>query len=311
MSLSLRVGTRGSALALMQTDLAIRALVIAASSQGIELATEIVTISTSGDESADKAFKDIGAKGVFARELQRALADGRIDIAVHSLKDLESSEPEGLVLSPLAGRADPRDVLISRDGSSLAELPANAVVGTSSSRRLAQLRVARPDLATAPLRGNVDTRLEKIKRGDVDAGILAGAGVARLQREDEITEWLDPLQFVPAPGQGTIALETLATRSAMDLSWIDGVSDGATRACVDCERTFMIRIEGGCEVPLGAWARFEDGVIVCEGFLSSGDGSEHIRATARGTDPLAVGEALADLFYDAGASELMRAARLT
>jgi len=311
MSLSLRVGTRGSALALTQTDLAIEALARAAGSRGTEIDTEIVTIKTSGDASADKPFEEIGPKGVFARELQRALRDETIDIAVHSLKDLESTEPDGLTLTPLRGREDPRDVLVSREGLELAELRPGTVVGTSSARRRAQLRVARPDLATAALRGNVDTRLEKIARGDVDAGILAGAGIVRLRRESEITQWLDPLQFVPAPGQGAIAIETLTARSSGDLAWIEDTSDDATRACVECERAFMRLIEGGCEVPLGAWARYENGEIECVGFLSSDETPEHIRMTARGSDPIAVAKHLAALFDEAGAAELMRAARLT
>lgn len=267
MSLNLRVGTRGSALALTQTDLVIEALIGASRASGIELEADVVVIKTSGDASQDASFEAIGPKGVFARELQRALSEGRIDVAVHSLKDLESSEPEGLVIAAVPKRADPRDVLVSGSGQSLAELEPGTIVGTSSSRRRAQLNLARPDLELAPLRGNVDTRLAKIARGEVDAGVLAGAGLVRLGRESEVTEWLDPQIFVPAPGQGALAIETLASRSSTDLAWIASADDHETRVCVETERAFMRRVESGCDAPLGAWASIEDGELVCTVFV--------------------------------------------
>jgi hydroxymethylbilane synthase len=293
MTLNLRVGTRGSALALTQTDHAIQNLIAAARQEGLEIEAEVVVIKTTGDASQsepDASFQSVGPKGVFARELQRALTDDRIDVAVHSLKDLESSEPEGLVIAAVPVREDPRDVLVSPSGRSIAELDPGAVVGTSASRRQALVRMARPDLKLAPLRGNVDTRLQKIARGDVDAGILAAAGIVRLQREAEITEYLDPSMFVPAPGQGALAIEALVSRAAGDLAFVARADDADTRRCVETERAFMRLVESGCEAPLGAWARIEDGEIVCTAFVFTGESG--VRATVRGTDPDAVARSL-------------------
>jgi hydroxymethylbilane synthase len=213
------------------------------------------------------------------------------------LKDLTGAEPEGLVIASVPERADPRDVLVSRDGQLLSELEPGRVIGTSSVRREALVRAARPDLRTAALRGNVDTRLRKVADGEVDAAILAGAGIVRLQREDEITEWLDASEFVPPPGQGAIAIEARADRVGGDLEWIVASEDGDARRCVDTERTFMRIVEGSCEVPLGAWARpsdDEDGVIVFDAFLVRASG-EFARAHAHGTDPALLGAEVAAL----------------
>jgi hydroxymethylbilane synthase len=282
------------------------ALRTAAAAEGIELGTELVTIHTSGDAVPDKPFEAIGPKGVFAAELERALLDGEVDLAVHSLKDLPAVEPDGLVLAAVLEREDARDVLVSRDGKTLAELPPSAVVGTSSARRAALVAMHRPELRTAPLRGNVDTRLEKIARGDVDAGVLAAAGLLRLDRADAITEFFDPIDFVPPPGQGALVIEARAARLDGDLGWVRGAEHARTRACVDAERVFMGLVEGGCEVPLGAWARFEGEEIVCEGFVAPADGSSFLRATARGTDPQAVGTDLADRMLAEGAADFRK-----
>lgn len=308
-SVSIRVGTRGSALALRQTEEATGALTRAAADAGMDLAFDVVIIRTTGDAVTDKPFEAIGPKGVFAVELQRALLDGRIDVAVHSLKDLPSAEPDGLALAATLERGDPRDVLVSRDGSSLHELPPGAVVGTSSSRRRALVRIHRPDVETAPLRGNVDTRLQKVERGDVDAAVLAAAGLVRLGRQDAITEWLDPERFVPPPGQGTIVVESRADRLDADLSWLRSAEHTPTRAATDAERAFMRVVEGGCEVPLGAWARFEGDDIVCVGFVS--DGRDHVEGSERGRDGTAVGAALAHSLLEAGAADLVSRARTT
>ena len=246
---------------------------------------------------------------MFAAELQRALVEDRIDVAVHSLKDLTAEEPEGLEIAAVGERGDPRDVLVSRDALSLERLPHGSVVGTSSSRRRALVAIHRPDLRTAPLRGNVDTRLEKVTRGDVDAAILAGVGIVRLGRAEEITEWLDPLRFVPPPGQGALAIEATTARLAADLAWVRDCDHAPTRACVDAERTFMSVVEGGCEVPLGAWARFENDELVCEGFIAADDGSECVRESTRGLDSQAVGEELARLVLAAGGAKLAARAR--
>jgi hydroxymethylbilane synthase len=301
-----RVGTRGSALALKQTDIAIAALSAAAASEGTRAEFDIVRISTKGDAAQDKSFEAIGPKGIFAAELQRALLDGAVDVAVHSLKDLPSEEPEGLVLAAILKRDDARDVLVSREGKTLALLHAGSVVGTSSARRRAQLAIHRPDLHHAPLRGNVDTRLRKVKDGEVDAAILAGAGLVRLGRSDEVSEFLDPLRFVPPPGQGAIVVEARADRVDGDLWWVRGADHAPSHGVVRAERTFMRLIEGGCEVPLGAWARFEGSDIVCDGFLSLPDGSRYMIDRTRGSDPSEVGAELARRMLRAGAGALTR-----
>lgn len=303
----LRVGTRASTLALAQTDIAIASLHDVSQRGGVNLEAEVVHIRTTGDAVTDRPFEAIGPKGVFAVELQQALLDGRIDVAVHSLKDLPSVEPDGLVLAAVCEREDARDVLVSRSGASLDALPAAAVVGTSSARRRALVAIHRPDLATAPLRGNVDTRLDKVARGEVDAAILAAAGLVRLGRVDAVTEWLDPQVFVPPPGQGALTLECRADRLADDLAWLRETEHAPTRACVDAERAFTLIVEGSCEVPLGAWARLEDGELVCEGFIASGDTQglpRFVRDSARGARPADVGAELARRMLAAGAGDL-------
>lgn len=301
------MGTRASKLALAQTDIVVGVLRDAARRRGLDLHTEVVEIRTTGDAVTDRPFEAIGPKGVFAVELQQALYDDRIDVAVHSLKDLPSREPDGLVLPAVCERAEPHDVLVSRDGATLDALPPGAVVGTSSSRRRALVAIHRADLSTAPLRGNVDTRLQKVARGDVDAAILAAAGLVRLGRRDDITEWLDPQRFVPPPGQGALALECRSERAAADLAWLREAEDTPTRACVDAERTFMEIVEGGCEVPLGAWARFEGDELVCEAFIASAEATgtpRFLRDSARGSRPADVGSELARRMLAAGAGDL-------
>ncbi|MGH2758035.1 MAG: hydroxymethylbilane synthase [Actinomycetota bacterium] len=300
----LRVGTRGSKLALTQTAIAIDALRAAAERRGVDIEAEVVTIRTRGDAVTDRPFEAIGPKGVFAAEVQRALLDDRVDVAVHSAKDLPAVEPARLVLAAVLAREDPRDVLVSRDGKGLGELPEGAVVGTSSSRREALIRIVRPDLRTAPLRGNVDTRLEKVASGEVDAAVLAAAGIVRLGRQDAITERLDPLHFVPPPGQGALAIEAEESRFGSDLSWVGDAEDGPTRACIDTERAFMQLVEGGCEVPLGAWARHEGAELVCDVLVAAADGSAAIRDSMRGTDPRALGADLARAVLAKGAARL-------
>jgi hydroxymethylbilane synthase len=294
---------------LAQTEIAITALRRAAENNGVEVDAEVIVIRTTGDAVTDRPFEEIGPKGVFAAELQRALLDDRIDLAVHSLKDLPADEPTGLAIAAVCERSEPHDVMVSRSGRSLEQLPPGAVVGTSSSRRRALLAVFRPDLRAAPLRGNVDTRLEKIQRGEIDAAILAAAGLVRIGRVEAITEWLDPMRFVPPPGQGALAIEAGTDRLSADLAWTRGADHPATRACVETERTFMRLVEGGCEVPLGGWARFEDDEIVCEGFLASADGARFVRESARGREPDAVGSDLARRVLEAGGADLTQRAR--
>lgn len=240
---------------------------------------------------------------MFAVELQRALLSDRIDLAVHSLKDLPSTEPDGLEIVAVCEREDARDVLVSRDGASLDDLAPGAVVGTSAARRRSLVAIHRPDLRTAMLRGNVDTRLEKVARGEVDAAILAAAGLNRLGRADAVTQWLDPTDFVPPPGQGALAVERRRDRE--DLDWIRAADHPATRACTDAERVFTQIIEGSCEVPLGVWARYENAEIVCDGFVASmSDPTRYLRDRVRGSAPADVGADLAQRMIDAGVRSL-------
>jgi len=263
-----------------------------------------VTITTTGDQSPDKPFEAIGPKGVFAAELQKALLDGTIDVAVHSLKDLPSEEPDGLAFAAVCERADPRDVLVSREGKTFEHLPGGAVIGTSSVRRHALVAIHRPELHTAPLRGNVDTRLRKVADGEVDAAILAGAGLVRLGLTEQISDWLDPLRFFPAPGQGALVVEARADRLDGDLWWTRGAEHGPSRAATDAERAFMRVIEGGCDVPLGAWARYEQDKLVVDAFLSTPSGDRYMIDRVRGGDPAAAGAELAQRMLRAGAAKL-------
>jgi hydroxymethylbilane synthase len=298
---TLRVGTRGSKLALTQTNVAVGALRAAASAEGIDFDTEIVTISTKGDRAADAPFEAIGPKGVFAAELQRALLDGAVDVAVHSLKDLPANEPDGLAFAAIVERADARDVVVTRDGRRFADLRAPATVGTSSARRRALIAIHRPELQVVALRGNVDTRLRKVKDGEMDAAVLAGAGLQRLGLEGEIGEWLDPVKYVPAPGQGALLVEARADRLDGDLWWTRGADHAPSRAAAEAERAFMRVVEGGCEAPLGAWARFEGDELVCDGFVSTPDGSRYMVDRVLGREPAKVGAELGERMLRAGA----------
>lgn len=302
----LRVGTRGSALALTQTELVVAAL--RAVRPGLDV--ELVRITTTGDTVTDRPYAAIGPKGVFAAELQHALLVGAVDVAVHSLKDLPADEPPGLTVAAVPRRADPADVLVSRDGATLDELPSGARVGTSSSRRVAMVRARRPDLVPVPIRGNVDTRLAKVARGEVDAALLAAAGLERLGRLDEATQRLDPLVFTPAPGQGALAVEAKSDRVAGDLAWLAGADDHPTRSAVTAERAFLRAMEGGCDVPLGAFAVIaDDGSLTLHGVVAAPDGSEEIRGDAQGREPDRVGRDLAAQLAARGAARLVAAAR--
>jgi hydroxymethylbilane synthase len=265
-----------------------------------------VIVKTSGDASQDRPFEQIGPKGVFCAEIQRALASGELDLAVHSLKDLEAREPDALELVAILERADPRDVLVSASGVQLEGLPANAIVGTSSDRRRALLLSMRPDLRIGPLRGNVDTRLAKVARGDVAAAVLAAAGLARLGRLDAVTQWLDPSVFVPAPGQGAIAVEARKG----ELGWARAADHAPTRRAVEAERAFMESVEGGCRVPLGAWAREEGGALACDAFVASRDGSRIAREHIEGAgEPEELGRALADRIRESGGASILESLR--
>jgi hydroxymethylbilane synthase len=300
----LRIGSRGSALALWQAEF-IRDWL--ASLEGGAPA-EVIRIRTAGDQFQQGSVAQIGSKGVFIKEIEDALLAGTIDLAVHSLKDVPTDIPRGLALVAIPQREDPRDCLVSRHGG-LADLPRGARVGTSSLRRQAQLRRARPDLEILELRGNVDTRLRRVEEGALDATVLAYAGVRRLRQEARVSEVLSPEIMLPAVGQGALALEARLDdhETIRRLARLDHAD---TRCAVAAERSVLATLEGGCQVPLGAWGRIENGRLRIDACVCAVDGSEVVRDRADGpaTQPEALGRALAERLFAAGADRLLRLA---
>jgi hydroxymethylbilane synthase len=296
------IGTRGSKLALAQTELVQAALDLAHP----DLRIAIERITTKGDLVQDRPLSAIGDKGLFVAEIEQALREGRIDIAVHSAKDLPSALPPDMALAAFPRRADPRDVLVARDGRRLAELPQAARVGTTSPRRACQLRALRPDLLIADLRGNVDTRLRKLHEGQYDAIVLAAAGLDRLALADHVTEYLDPATMLPAGGQGALALEVRAADEAT-AALLAPLDDQATRAAILAERAFLAQIGGGCHTPIGAYARLDVDTLNIAGMVGARDGRV-VRGGLSGPagEPAALGARLAEEILDGGGRELMR-----
>jgi len=250
----LRLATRGSPLARVQTELAAAAL-----RQAAGVRCETVVVQTTGDRLGDTPVEQLSGIGWFTTDAEAALGDGSADAAVHSAKDLPTQLPDGLAIAALLERADPREALISRDGATLSALPAGATVATSSPRRRAMLRATRPDLSCVPVRGNVGTRLRKLGAGDFDALLLACAGLDRLNLGDRISERLDPETFVPAPAQGVIAIEVVVGSEAERI--VATAADAGSTACVAAERAVLRHLGGGCLLPLGAYARIDGGVL--------------------------------------------------
>ncbi len=282
----LRLATRGSALARAQAVLAARAL---RARGGVEI--ETVIVRTEGDRRTDVPIGELDGQGWFTAELERSLLDGRVDVAVHSAKDLPSMLAPGLSVGGYLLRADPRDGVVSMGDRTLAQLPAGSTVGTSSARRAGLLAGLYPGLRPVGIRGNVDTRLRKLDAGECDALVLACAGLDRLGLGDRCAERLDPITFVPSPAQGAIALEAVADSAAARLC--AAVADGATTAAVVAERAVLAGLGGGCLLPLGAWARIEDARLILVAVLVF-DGSVR-RAEASGDvdDAAALGELVA------------------
>ena len=265
---------------------------------------EIVIITTTGDRIQDRRLESVGGKGAFLKEIEEALLAREVDLAVHSLKDVPTELPAGLHLVAMLERADPRDVLLS-SGPGLRALPAGARIGTTSLRRRAQVLALRPDLAVEDLRGNVDTRIRKLREGLFDAILLARAGLVRLGREDEATEVLEPDVLLPAPGQGAIALEC-RTDDAATAAAVEPLHHEPTARAVGAERAFLAALHGGCNVPLGAHAIATGGALWLRGLVAREDGSAVVRGEARGTEPATVGRLLADDLLARGAGELLR-----
>lgn len=259
---SIRVGTRESELALAQTQIVIDKIV----EKHPDLTFQIIKMKTKGDLILDKRLDKIGGKGLFIKELELALLNNEIDIAVHSLKDMPAEITEGLKISVVSEREDPRDVLISLNGEGLGELPRGAIIGTSSRRREAQIKAMRPDFEIKTLRGNVNTRLDKLQRGEYDAIILASAGLKRLGKKDRITSFLDSKEFIPAVGQGVLAIET---RDENDMPFLkDSIHCEKTWIEISAERAFLSFLNGGCSIPVGAHAIVCGDNIEMVGFLA-------------------------------------------
>jgi hydroxymethylbilane synthase len=306
---TLRIVSRGSELALWQS----RAVASALHAAVPGLATEIRVVRTTGDKILDVPLAKIGDKGLFTKELDQALLAGEADLAVHSLKDVPTRLPEGLVVAAVSTREDPRDVLLVREGvegSGLASLPAGARVGTSSLRRRAQLRALRPDLEVLDLRGNLNTRLAKLDGGAYDAIVLAAAGVLRLGWAARIAAFLEPEEWLPAVGQGALAIVTRAGRDDLrDL--LSVVHDPLAAACTEAERAFLAGLEGGCQVPIGALATVSDGFLVLGGLVASLDGATILRDQEGGApdDASAIGTRLAARLTGMGAGRILDSIR--
>jgi hydroxymethylbilane synthase len=305
MSRTLRVGTRASLLARTQTDLVVKALAVEAGAADIE----IVPIVTAGDVSTE-AMSQIGGTGVFVSALRAALVAGEIDVAVHSFKDLPTAPAEGIALGAVPLREDPRDALVARDGLTLGELPAGSKLGTGSPRRAAQLNALGMGLEIVPLRGNVDTRVQRVISGDLDAVVLALAGLRRLGREDVVTEVLDPIQVLPAPAQGALAIECRSDDAEV-LELLGALDHADTRTAVTAERALLATLEAGCSAPVGALADVVEGdegpEVFLRGSVTAIDGSSAVRLSATGptTDADGVGRRLAAELLADGADQLM------
>jgi hydroxymethylbilane synthase len=308
--MKLRIGSRGSHLALWQAEHIAGLLRGQGHSVGIE------TIKTTGDRLQDVTFAQVGAKGMFTKEIEEALADGRVDLAVHSLKDLPTELPEPFALAATPPRADARDVFVSVHHPSLAQLPTDARVGTSSERRRAQLKALRPDIQAIEFRGNVDTRLRKLGEGQVDGILLAGAGLDRLGKTDWIRERLDPKHFCPAAGQGSLAIETRMGDEAT-IAAVAFLNDLDTRFAVTAERAALAALGGGCQVPIGVHCRpsFFDGggSVEWEIFAVVADPETgeairiHHRALQSEMHAATLGRLAARLLMEAGAGPLLAA----
>ncbi len=299
----IRIGTRGSHLALTQTGIVIDAL--RAAHPNVEF--EPVVVKTQGDANRAASISSLGV-GVFVKELENALEDGRIDMAVHSLKDLTSVMPPGFRLAAVPGREDPRDVLVSRHGGGLTDLPNGARVATGSTRRQALALDARPDLAVEPVRGNVETRMAKVQEQDgPDAVILAAAGLARLGHTGSVSEFLDPETFIPAVGQGALAVETRDDDHDIG-RYAAAIDDMTIRAAVESERSFLAAIGGGCLAPTSAYATWSEGKLRLNAFASDANGRRIIRGSDSGDERNAeeIGRQLAIRLLDQGADELLK-----
>jgi hydroxymethylbilane synthase len=308
--MNLRIGSRGSQLALWQANH------IAALLRGQGHLVEIEIIKTTGDRLQEVTFAQVGSKGMFTKEIEEALADGRVDLAVHSLKDLPTELPEPFALAATPPRVDPRDAFVSVNHANLASLPQGAKVGTSSQRRRAQLKALRPDIEAIEFRGNVDTRLRKLAEGQVEAILLAAAGLERLGKTDWVREKLDLKNFCPAAGQGALGIET-RKKDAVTIAAVAFLDHAATRFAVTAERAALAALGGGCQVPIGIHCReglpgiggelFDEIFAVVAAPETGAAVRVHHAAPRAGSDPVSLGRLIAKMLLDAGAGPLLEA----
>lgn len=318
------VGTRQSQLALTQTEEVIEDLKKLCRLHGLPFDFETRKIVTKGDRILDVTLSKVGGKGLFVKEIEQAMLDGEIDLAVHSMKDMPSVLPDGLMIGAVPCRVDPRDVLISRGGLGLDELPQGAKVGTSSLRRASQLQAYRPDLVLEPVRGNIDSRLRKLETEGFDAIILAAAGLCRMGWEHRITAFLPDEVCLPAVGQGALGIECREDDAGIR-QLLSLYNDPDTALAVEAERRFLAVLNGGCQVPIGAYATFapaeRDGQpdgredqsaarprrrIVLTGMVGAADGSTILKESAAGDDPAELGERVAGRLISLGAAALLK-----
>jgi len=300
--MKLLIGSRGSRLALWQAEWVKERL------ERLGVEAEIKVIKTTGDKLAGTLPVGPGSKGLFIKEIEEALAAGTVDVAMHSLKDLPVDQPPGLWVAAVPPREDARDVLISREAQTLNALPSGVRIATSSVRRTSQLRSLRADTRLIPIRGNVDTRLTKLDRGDCDALVMAAAGIHRLGFQDRIAEYFAPERLCPAVGQGALAIEVRAGDSRVEEA-VRALDDAPTRLAVTAERSTLRHLGGGCQTPIAAYAWIEGGRLEMLGVVASPDGARVIRARANGAskDAEAVGARLADKLLEAGAGAILGA----
>ncbi len=297
------IGSRGSKLALWQSNHIAGRI----KQEHPEITTEIRIIKTQGDKILDVPLAKIGDKGLFVKELEEALLSGTVDLAVHSMKDVPTSLPAGLIIGAITEREDPRDVVITADGTKLDELPLNARIGTSSLRRIAQLHRINPAYQTEDLRGNIDTRLRKLSEGLYDAVILAAAGVHRLGFSDKIAEYLSCERFLPAVGQGALGIEIRQDDTETG-NLIKEINHPATAAAVQAERAFLARLEGGCQIPIGAYGKVnEDNRLTLDGMVSSLDGVNFLKDMTEGkvSDAQSLGRQLGETLIEQGAGDIL------
>lgn len=300
MTLPLRIGTRRSKLALAQSGMMQRAIAAALGvpDDEVETAVPLVEIVTTGDRIQDRRLLELGGKALFTKEIEEALLDGRVDIAVHSMKDVPAEQPDGLCIAAIPEREDARDAFVSRDVAAFQDLPMGARLGTASLRRQAQALALRPDLKIEMLRGNIDTRLRRAAQGDFDAILLAVSGVRRLGVDAAIRQTLSPDAFLPAPGQGALAIQTRV--ADVDAAWAAALNHAPSALAVAAERGAMTALEGSCRTAVGAHARLADGVLYLTAEMLSPDGSARWRRGGQ----IAAGEDLASAETLAAAREL-------